>query len=131
MPEAEIRATRVFGPDGQFQRSGTPDRIVGAVAKMVEHPDYASIHAPMLAIYAVYQTPAQLFPAYSIADLERRQCIDQIFKIWQPFAKSERDRFRRTVSSARVEEIEGANHYIFISNPERVSLLTITFLRTR
>lgn len=131
MPEAEIRATRVFGPDGQFQRSGTPDRIVGAVAKMVEHPDYASIHAPMLAIYAVYQTPVQFFPAYSIADPERRQCIDQIFKIWQPFAKSERDRFRRTVPSARVEEIEGANHYIFISNPERVSLQTITFLRTR
>jgi non-heme chloroperoxidase len=131
MPEAEIRATRVFGPDGQFQRPVTPDRIVGAVAKMVEHPDYGSIHAPMLAIYAVYQTPAQFLPAYSIADQERRQCIDQIFRIWQPFAKSQRDLFRRSVPAARVDEIDGANHYVFISNPDRVSLRTLAFLRTR
>lgn len=131
MPEAEIRATRVFGTDGQFQRPVTPDRIVSAVAKMVEHPDYGSIHAPMLAIYAVYQTPSQFFPAYSIADQERRQVLDQIFRIWQPFAKSQRDLFRRSVPLAAVDEIEGANHYVFLSNPERVSRETKAFLRKR
>lgn len=131
MPEAEIRATRILGPDGQFQRPVTPDRIVGAVAKMVEHPDYGSIHAPMLAIYAVYQTPLQFLPAYSVANQERRQVLDQIFRIWQPFAESQRDLFRRSVPSARVDEIDGASHYVFISNPERVSRETLVFLRER
>jgi pimeloyl-ACP methyl ester carboxylesterase len=131
MPEAEIRATRIFGPDGQYQRPVTPDRIVGAVAKMVEHPDYGSIHAPMLAVYAVYQTPSQFFPAYSIANQERRHVLDQIFRIWTPFAESQRQFFRKCVPSAPVDEIAGANHYVFISNPERVSRETLAFLKER
>jgi len=54
MPESEIRATRVFGPDGRYLRPGTPDRILAALARMVEHPDYAAIQSRMFAIYAVY-----------------------------------------------------------------------------
>ena len=42
MPEAEIRATRVFGADGTFLRTMTPGRIVAA---MIEHPHYESIRA--------------------------------------------------------------------------------------
>jgi pimeloyl-ACP methyl ester carboxylesterase len=38
MPESEIRATRIFGPDGQYLRPVTPDNIVRAVATKVEHP---------------------------------------------------------------------------------------------
>ena len=52
MPESEIRASRVFRPDGRFLRLVTPDRILGAVANMVEHPNYESIRAPVLAIYS-------------------------------------------------------------------------------
>ncbi len=77
-------------------RAVTPDRIVHAVAIMVEHPDYKSIHAPILAIYAVYETPAQLLPRYNIADRETRQLLDQIFNMWQPFAKGQRDLYVKT-----------------------------------
>jgi pimeloyl-ACP methyl ester carboxylesterase len=62
MPESEIRATRIFGPDGQYLRSVTAENIVRAVARMVEHPDYGAIRAPILAIYAVYRTPTDLSP---------------------------------------------------------------------
>jgi pimeloyl-ACP methyl ester carboxylesterase len=55
MPEGEIRATRIFGRDGHFIRSVTPDRIAHAVAVMVEHPNYAAVHARTLSIYAVYE----------------------------------------------------------------------------
>jgi hypothetical protein len=51
----EIRATRIFGRDGHFIRSVTPDRIAHAVAVMVEHPNYAAVHARTLSIYAVYE----------------------------------------------------------------------------
>jgi non-heme chloroperoxidase len=130
MPESEIRATRVFGPDAQFLHPVTPERILHAVATMVEHPDYKSIHAPIFAIYAVYETPAQLLPRYNIADRETRQSLDQIFDMWQPFANGQRDLLRKSVARARMDEIYGASHYVFISHQERVLLETRAFLHT-
>lgn len=131
MPESEIRATRVFGPDGQLLRPVTPERILRAVAIMVEHPDYESIRAQILAIYAVYKTPAQLVPRYNIADRETRQALDQIFDMWQRSAKAQREFFRKSVPHARVDEIDGASHYVFISHRERVLRETRAFLQTR
>jgi len=131
MPESEIRATRVFGPDGRFLRPVTPDWILSAVAKMVEHPNYDSIRARMLAIYAVPKTPAQLVPRYTTADRETRLALDKIFEIWQASAKAQRDRFRESVPRARVVELNGASHYLFISDRDRVLQEVGSFLRKR
>jgi non-heme chloroperoxidase len=131
MPESEIRATRVFGPDGLFLRPVTPERILRAVATMVEHPDYESIRTELLAIYAVYKTPAQLIARYNTADRETRQVLNRIFDMWQPFAKAQRDLFRKSVPQARVDEIDGASHYVFISDQKRVLRETRLFLQTR
>jgi non-heme chloroperoxidase len=120
IPESEIRATRIFGPDGQYLRPVTPENIVRAVARMVEHPDYGAVPAPILAIYAVYRTPADLSPRYKTADSETRQGLDQVFALWQSFAKDQRELLRKSVPQARVDEIQGANHYVFISDRDRV-----------
>ena len=120
MPESEIRATRIFGPDGQYLRPVTPENVVHAVARMVEHPDYPAIRAPILAIYAVYRTPADLSARYKTADSETRQGLGQIFALWQSFAKDQRELLRKSVPQVRVDEIQGANHYVFISNRARV-----------
>lgn len=128
MPESEIRATRVFGPDGQFLRPITPDRILHAVATIVEHPSYESVRAPMLAIYAVYDRPAQLLPRYNFVDRRTKQTIEAIFGMWQAFAKAQRDLFRNRVPQARVVEIHGASHYVFISHQKRVLQEVLDFL---
>jgi non-heme chloroperoxidase len=120
MPESEIRATRVFGRDGRFLRPVTPNWILHDLAAIVEHPDYRSIHAPLLAIYAVYETPGQLAPRYSWADRETRTALDKIFEMWSHFAEAQRHLFRQSVPDARVVEIHGANHYVFISHREKV-----------
>ena len=120
MPESEIRATRIFGPNGLYLRPVTPENIVRAVARMVEHPDYAAIRAQILAIYAVYRTPADLSARYKTANSETRQGLDQVFALWQSFAKDQRRLFRKSVPQARVDEIQGASHYVFISNSDRV-----------
>lgn len=120
MPESEIRATRIFGPDGLYLRPVTPENIVLAVARMVEHPDYGAIRAQILAIYAVYQTPADLSARYKTADLKTRQGLDQVFALWQSFAKDQRELLRKSVAQVRVDEIQGASHYVFISNRDRV-----------
>jgi non-heme chloroperoxidase len=128
MPESEIRATRIFGPDGLYLRPVTPESIVLAVARMVEHPDYRSIRAQILAIYAVYQTPADLSARYKTADSGTRQGLDQVFALWQSFAKGQRELLRKSVPRARVDEIQGASHYVFISNRDRVLKDILAFL---
>jgi pimeloyl-ACP methyl ester carboxylesterase len=130
MPEAEIRATKIFGPDGRFLRPVTPGRILGAVANMVEHPNYQSIRAPILAMYAIPKTPAQLVPRYKSADQETRQALDRIFEIRTRSATMQRDRFRKTVPQAHVVELYGASHYLFISDREKVLQAVNAFLRT-
>lgn len=131
MPEAEVRATRIFDSNGHYLREVTPDRILGAVAKMVEHPDYTPVHAKILAIYAVYQTPSQLLLRNQTADPETRKLIEQIFDIWRASAEGQRECFRMSVPQARVVELEGANHYVFISHSERVLAEIRSFLKNR
>jgi pimeloyl-ACP methyl ester carboxylesterase len=124
MPESEIRATRVFGPDGRFRRPRTPDRILRAVANMVEHPGYETLRHPVLAIYAVAATPVQLVPRYrdryEAGDRATRQALDTVFEVWKPAAKAQREHFRRAVPHARVIELHGASHYVFISHQDQV-----------
>jgi non-heme chloroperoxidase len=120
MPEAEIRATRVFGSSGRYVRPVTPDWILTAVARIVEHPSYKLVRAPMLAIYSVYTDPAQLALRYNTADPEVRHGIEQIFDMWQKFAKAQRNDFRQSAPNVRVVEIKGASHYLFISRQARV-----------
>lgn len=131
MPEGEIRATRIFGTDERFIRSVTPDWIAHAVAAMVEHPNYAAVHAPILSIYAVYEKPADLIRRYSIADEQTRAALNQVFALWQPFAKTQRESLRKAVPDARVVELLGASHYVFISNPDVVLREIRTFLQGR
>jgi hypothetical protein len=115
MPESEIRATRIFGPDGLYLRPVTPENIVRAVARMVEHPDYGAIAAQILAIYAVYRTPADLSARHKTADPETRQGFDQVFALWQSFAKDQRILLRKSVPQARVDETQGAQVIMFSS----------------
>jgi non-heme chloroperoxidase len=131
LPEAEIRANRVFAADGRFERRVTPDDIQLAVGKMVEHPDYKSVHAPVLAVYAVQQTPEQLFPWYGSLDKEARGALDSVFGIWRQFAAEQRDLLRTEIPAARVVEVQGANHYLFISNREQLIDVVSSFLSER
>lgn len=124
MPESEIRATRVFDGDGRFRRPRTPDRILHAVAQMVERPSYEGLRLPVLAIYAVPTTAVQLIPgyraSYQAGDRATRWALDRIFQMWKPSAVAQRDRFRRAMPHARVIELHGASHYVFISHQDDV-----------
>jgi hypothetical protein len=121
LPEAETRVTRVFGSDGRFQRQVTPPAILSAVATMVEHPDYSGVLAPVLSINAIPLTPRQLLNGrYDIAGAEARAVFDRIFAIWQPTAAGQRNAFREALPQATVLDLEGANHYVFISHRDRV-----------
>lgn len=62
---------------------------------------FANIHTPALAIYAVSADPHASTPMDSVQ-------------------RAQREMFRRDVKNSRAVELPGANHYVFLSNPEDV-----------
>lgn len=128
MPEAEVRATRVFAADGHFDHAVTSDEIVRKVAGMVEHPSYDQIHSPALAIYAVKKTPAQLFSVFATEDNETQAALKNIFVQEVSFQKSQREKFAHEMKNGKVVEIPGGNHYVFISNQTEVLNDVVHFL---
>ena len=131
MPESEIRASRVFDEKGRFLRSQTPDWIAGAVAKMVEHPNYSAIQNRQLAIYAIFDTPAQFSPRFATADPATKQTLQSIYELWHEFAARQRQAFQQAVPAAHVVEIHGANHYIFLSHSRQVLRAVDDFLQEK
>ena len=90
------------------------------VLSATEHPAYSRIRAPALGIYAVADSAMQLFAGYgamSSADASRARRAGERILGW---AARERDRFRREMPHARVVELRGANHYVFVSNEAEV-----------
>jgi len=131
VPEAEVRATSIFGPSGRYQRDVTPDSIGAAIVAGVEHPAYARITAPALAFYAVADSAADLIPAYAALDSAGRAAGQKVFVVFTPFARSAREQFRREVRQGRVIELHGAHHYVFISNATEVARDMRAFLLAR
>jgi pimeloyl-ACP methyl ester carboxylesterase len=80
---------------------------------------------------AIDERPADLIRRYSIADEQTRSAFKQVFAVWQPFARTQRESFRKAVPTARVVEILGASHYVFISNPDVVLREIRAFLQRR
>lgn len=130
LPQSEISATRVFGPNGQYERPVTPDWIERDIAKMVERPSYASIHTPMLAIYANPRNPSQQFASYGVSDATRRTALEQIFSLWKQFQRRQIAAFRMAAPSAKIDVIDGASHYVFISNEDQVIRDILQFLQS-
>lgn len=84
-------------PAGQMSMSAIEQKVIeGAYLT-----PFTSIHTPALAIYAVPADPHASTPMDSVQ-------------------RSQREAFRRDVKGSRVVELPGANHYVFITNPDDV-----------
>jgi pimeloyl-ACP methyl ester carboxylesterase len=82
---------------GQMSKSEIEQKVIeGAYLT-----PFTNVHTPALAIYAVAADPN----AYTPIDSAQR---------------AQREMFRRDVKGSRVVELSGANHYVFISNPDDV-----------
>lgn len=128
LPESEIRATMSFTPSGHLvdmSPSGAFDRKALAAS---ERSAYSDIGVPALAIYAGANEPQRMFVRYASFDsankAQARTYIDAI----NAWAAGVQNRFRSEVKNGRVVVIPGANHFIFMSNPDEVERLMRDFL---
>jgi pimeloyl-ACP methyl ester carboxylesterase len=113
LPEFDLEQYDKFGdPPGDVSR---------AIMAGVLAPDYRSIKAPALALYALPRSARELFPAYTLLDSDTQQRVDSFWPRWQGLVKHEQERFERDVRHGTTIALNGATHYIFLSDAEQTA----------
>ena len=120
VPEAQLRAVGKYGPTGHLLADVTPATMDSAVLAGCGRPDYARVHAPALAIYAVIDSMPDLFPAAATFDSATAAQARRFTSALQAIGTTERARYRRELPTGHVLELHGANHYVFYSNEAEV-----------
>jgi pimeloyl-ACP methyl ester carboxylesterase len=130
LPEAEVRAQAVFGPDGRLKANGPGANAVPKIMRATEPADFRHIAAPALGLFAIPDGPAALFGAdrYARLDTAARAQADRAFAGSMTWAKAGRERFRAEIARGTVVELRGATHYLFLSHPDRAEREMRAFL---
>ena len=115
-PEADLRASSVPSPYSPIGDPRTPPSVPAAILSGLTKPDYAGIGVPALAIYAVPRSEQDV-PGFGTAS---QSVTRDLFQVMQEQERTNSAAFRSAVRRARVIEIPGAKHYLFLTNEEDV-----------
>jgi len=124
----ELKQIMIFSKDGTYLKDVTPDSIFTTMFKNLEHPDYAHIQCPALAIFATHQTITKFIPFYSSCDSTHKKMLDTYFAWFNRFDNIEMARFKNELPGGTVKIIPDGLHYVFISNPEETEKMIRDFL---
>jgi pimeloyl-ACP methyl ester carboxylesterase len=120
-------ATKRFDASGRYLGDVTTGTTGLKILKGEEHPAYDKIAAPALALYAVQESIEQIYPWPFGSPLLRLNAWNWYTGRWKPFAKAQKERFEKEVAPGRAAQIQG-NHYLFLSNTEKIVELIKSFL---
>jgi pimeloyl-ACP methyl ester carboxylesterase len=128
-PEAEIRATNRFDKKGTYKGSVTPSNISLALATSTaaEHPDYAGLTAPILAIYTVPDSVTGMFP-WLTEDSPERSEANAFFPAAAASLADQRAAFVAQAPDAVVIEMHQVPHFLFLAQPAEVASNMRSFL---
>lgn len=128
MPMEELRAQYVVDVNGMVVSEVTPVEVYFAILSTEESPDYSRVVAPSLAIYAVPVAASDLAPWLERSSPEWASTTGLLASTFGPFYAAQRAQFASSVAGARLIELPGANHYVFLSDAERVARAIIDFI---
>jgi pimeloyl-ACP methyl ester carboxylesterase len=128
-PLADIRATNVFECGGRYLGSRTPAAIAMSFASLAaaQHPNYAGVNAPALAIFTVPLTPTDMFP-WLTRDGPQWPVAAAYFPFAQDALASQRTAFAASAPGAIRVELPSVPHFLFLSQPDTVAASMRAFL---
>ena len=119
IPEADFRATERFDSTGRDlgpATSSAPSTAVVVSASAIA-PPLSEVRAPTLAIYDWPIAAAEFLPFISVTDTAAPHWL----RIAQDWHAAQRDEFKAKVRNARIVELHGASHYVFLTEPDSVA----------
>jgi hypothetical protein len=133
IPESELRNDFAENPDGSVGRRRTPGYVTDAMMTGGAKHDYSAIRSPVLAFVA-YDTPdgppQSQMRKYHVTDAAERTIVDAVYGLYIGMARIRIDRINRAAGGARVVELWGADHFVFLSNEADVLRELHAFLST-
>ena len=111
-PEADLRANSVPSPMSPIGAPRTPASVYEAILTGVRKPDYSRMQLPALAIYAVPRSIEDT-PGFGRAP---EAVVRELFELQRDEVRVNGAEFRSGIRPARVIEIQGATHFLFLSN---------------
>jgi len=116
IPEAEYRNQHVQNPDGSVGDYKAPDYVSKAITGGNWKHDYSQIRVPVLAFVAYDTTPQEQILKYHVTDAAERTIVEAVYGTYIGMARIRIDRIKRAAGGARVVELWGAHHFVFLSN---------------
>jgi non-heme chloroperoxidase len=124
-PEADLRENSVPAPYSPIGAPRTPPSVSTAILSGLTKADYGGIRVPALAIYAVPRSEEDV-PGFGTAS---QSAVSDLFQVMKEEERTNSAAFRSAVREARVIEIPGAKHLVFLSNEEDVLRSIRAFVR--
>ena len=128
-PDAEVRAQDAWGARLRTAPAFRADSLETWLVRGTLRADYRAIRVPTLAIYGVPRTVEEKYPWVVHASAALRREAELRFAVEAPLLARQRERFRREVPGARVGEIAGGRHYVYLTHPREVAAAIRKFAR--
>ena len=127
-PEAEVRASFKFDSSDRFVGSTSVDAWLEKLDRAAEPVDLKRIDAPVLALYAILDSPEAMLPYWDTLDATARARGQKMFDTVTRLHNRLLTDFSDRVKQVRVVRIHGARHYIFLTHPAEVTHAMLEFL---
>jgi pimeloyl-ACP methyl ester carboxylesterase len=119
-PESELRNDFATNPDGTMGKYGTPISVRDAITAGMRKPDYSRIRVPVLAFFTLPKPLEDQIQRYQPQTVVERAAIEQVYAADVDYVKRSIGKLQSGVPGARVVELAGANHYLFLSDEPNV-----------
>jgi len=130
IPESELRNDFVENPDGSVGSPQTPGYVPDAIMKGGSKHDLSAIRSPVLAFVAYDEPPQEQIRKNHVTDPAERTILEAVYGTFIGMARIRIDRINRAPGGARVVELWGADHFVFLSNEGDVLRELRAFLAT-
>jgi non-heme chloroperoxidase len=118
IPESELRSEYAENPDGSVGAYEIPGNIPEAIMAGREKHDYSGIRAPVLAIVGYPKTPEDQMLENHVTDTSQRTIVAAVYCTYVGMTRGRIKRINRAAGGARVIDLWGADHFVFLSNEE-------------
>ncbi len=129
-PAEEIRSMYEMNPDGSIGKDRTPSYVSDEIGIGAIEKDYRGMNMPVLALIAVPLPPAEKWKKGAPKTQEERRASDRSDEILMEYIHHWEDNLKRADPLARVVELPGAHHYLFLDEEAKVLKEIQSFLQT-
>jgi pimeloyl-ACP methyl ester carboxylesterase len=120
IPEAELRFDFAQNPDGSVGAQLTPAFVPQAIMSGDHKHDYSQIRVPVLAFVGFPELPQDQIRKNQVTDPAEKIIIEAVFGTYVGMTRNRIKRINSAAAGARVVELWGANHFVFLSNEAEV-----------